>query len=169
MELQANKVSLKRHILNNNRLLIKQKMETLHLYIYEFVWDLCCRARPKTVWFERPPLFLEPWVQVSLWTQVSVSLNRNSIFKDRKKKDILQLQLCISYPCFQIKNKTSSSESGAPGYKTTCQFSGAAASIISPNHQYSSPSVFDGDPPARLRRMESYRRKQTGPRYRKTG
>ncbi|ROL49294.1 hypothetical protein DPX16_4345 [Anabarilius grahami] len=64
---------------------------------------------------------------------------------------------------FQIKNKTSSGEPGAPGYKMTCQFSGAAASIISPNHQYSSPSVFDGDPPARLKRMESYRRKQTGP------
>ncbi|KAL1246605.1 hypothetical protein QQF64_034568 [Cirrhinus molitorella] len=63
----------------------------------------------------------------------------------------------------RIKNKTSSGEPGAPGYKMTCQFNGAAASIISTNHQYSSPSVLDGDPPARLRRMESYRRKQTGP------
>lgn len=87
--------------------------------------------------------------------------------KDRK--NILQLQLCISYPCFQIKNKTSSGEAGAPGYKTTCKFSRAATSIISPNHQYSSPSVFDGDPLTRLKRMESYRCKQTGPRYGKTG
>lgn len=106
-------------------------------------------------WRPRTDRFSGPWI----FTQSS----------KKEKNNILQLQLCISYPCFQIKNKTSSSESGAPGYKTTCQFSGAAASIISPNHQYSSPSVFDGDPPARLRRMESYRRKQTGPRYRKTG
>lgn len=87
----------------------------------------------------------------------------------QKKKNILQLQLCICYPCLQIKNKTLSGEPGAPGYKTTCQFSGAATSIISPNHQYCSPSVFDGDLPARLTRMESYRCKQTGPRYGKTG